>query len=152
MIRDVVIPEATIQNTKKVSDEGWFVVVEPILEGALESINYHLRSFGLEIVQGVMEDGSAISGDYWLRIEKKQAKGTKPICPECECETIVMAISRNLLYKVNSVRLGEYEGEATLEPDDIDQVETDETDAVIYRCTGTGCTFASRDLADFNPN
>lgn len=89
--------------------------------------------------------------DLEVKVEAA-VESTKPKCPKCNCETIVMTISRDLVYEVNSTRLGEYKGENVLEADDISLIDTDETDVTIYSCTGTDCTFESEDLTDFNPN
>jgi len=79
-------------------------------------------------------------------------ENTEPRCPECSCKVITMTISREMVYKVNSIGLEEYEGEDILSAVDVDLIDTDETDKTIYSCTGTDCTFSSEDLTDFNPN
>lgn len=115
---------------------------------------------GIELPDYVSQDAQDAVGDVWmkrlmLRVCKAfavKADRVKPICPKCNCDTIVMTISRDLVYKVNGVYLGEYEGTPVLEADDIDQVEADETGMTVYSCTSEYCTFKSEDLTDFNPN
>ena len=76
-------------------------------------------------------------------------ENTKPKCPKCNCETIVMTTSEETIYEVNSIGIREFEGENILEATDVDLVDTDETGTTIYSCTD--CEFESEDLADFNP-
>ena len=87
-----------------------------------------------------------------LEVEKVEAEveTVKPICPECGCETIVFAANREMIYEINSARMGKYKGKAELEPDDLDLVDTNEAGGDEYRCTK--CEFKSENLSDFNPN
>lgn len=68
-MRTIRIPATTLQETKKINDEGWFVV-EDDTESAIEGINSRLKFFGLEIAEGVDEEGGTISGDWWLKIDE----------------------------------------------------------------------------------
>ncbi len=73
----------------------------------------------------------------------------KPKCPKCQCGTIVMTISRDSAYEVNSMCYEEFEGENVLIPDDYDLIDTDSTGTTTYSCTN--CEFESENLEDFNP-
>lgn len=73
----------------------------------------------------------------------------KPKCPKCQCVTIIMTISRDLSYEINTMDYEEFEGENVLMPDDYDLIDTDETGTTMYSCTN--CEFESENLEDFKP-
>lgn len=145
-------PERVI---KRLRDEG-DLELELDVEYFLMDSTVAVALEGIEFPDYVSRDAVGDIGmkRLMLRVCKAfavEAESVKPMCPECECETIVMTISRNLVYKINGVYLGEYEGTPVLVADDIDQVEADETDVTVYSCTGEYCTFKSKDLTDFSP-